>query len=84
MRCPSCSSRNYRALITNNLIDRQTIRKRRCVDCGHVWFTVEVEVDRYAIGWSNQHESKPVIRVPVDLEVEVTPGGLADLPDEDL
>lgn len=84
MKCPQCRSRQYRAIITNNLFDDQTIRKRRCVDCGHIWFTVEMEVSRYAMGWSHDHEGKPVIRRPVELKPEITPGGLADAPDEDL
>ena len=70
MKCPACGSRSYLALITNNLIDSQTIRKRRCRDCAHVWFTVELQVPDYAIGWSNRHEGKPVLRVPVDLTPE--------------
>jgi len=84
MKCPECRSRDYRAVITNNLFDDQTIRKRRCNDCGHVWFTAEVPVNRYAIGWSSDHLRKPVLRVPVDLRLEVTRGGIADAPDEEL
>lgn len=84
MQCPSCRGRNYRAVITNNLFEGQTVRKRRCVDCGHIWFTVELEVSRYAIGWSHQHESKPVLRVPVELTPELTPGGLSDRTDDEM
>lgn len=84
MRCPSCSSRKYRAAITNNLFEAQTVRKRRCLDCGHVWFTVEVEVNRYAVGWSHDHQSKPVLRAPVELTAEVTPGGFADQTDDEM
>jgi hypothetical protein len=43
-----------------------------------VWFTVELPVSRYAIGYSHEHMNKPVLRVPVELAAEVTPGGLAD------
>lgn len=70
MKCPACGSRNYIAVITNNLIDSQTIRKRRCRDCEHVWFTVELAVPNYAVGWSNRHEGKPVLRAPVELTAE--------------
>ena len=84
MQCPKCCSRNYRVLITNNNFDAQTIRKRRCAACGHVWFTVEMEVNRYAMGWSGLHHHKPVVRVAVELRPEVTPGGLADQPHEEL
>ena len=70
MKCPACGGRDYRALITNNLIDSQTMRKRRCQGCGHVWFTVEMEVPEYAVGWSNRHESKPVLRMALELKPE--------------
>jgi len=46
-----------------------------------VWFTVELEVNRYAVGWSRDHQSKPVLREAVRLEPELTPGGLVDQPD---
>jgi len=82
MKCPCCGSRAYRAVITNNLIDSQTVRKRRCQSCGHVWFTVELEVSRDAIGWSHQHEGKPVIRAAVELAAVVTPGSRVDRPDD--
>jgi len=80
MKCPKCRSRDIRAAITNNLFDDQTVRKRRCGECEHVWFTVELEIDRYAVGWSHDHQSKPVLRKSVKLAPEVTPGGLVDQP----
>jgi hypothetical protein len=43
------------------------VRKRKCVDCGEVWFTVELKVPSYAVGWSSGHQSKPVLRVPLEL-----------------
>lgn len=71
-------------MITNNQFKAQTVRKRKCVDCGHVWFTVEMEVNRYAMGWSGLHDHKPVVRVAVELRPEVTPGGLGAASDEEL
>jgi transcriptional regulator NrdR family protein len=70
MKCPACGSRNYIAVITNNLIDSQTIRKRRCRDCGDVWFTAELAVPGYAVGWSKRHEGKPVLRMAIELTPE--------------
>jgi len=67
MQCPKCSSRNHRAPITNSQFEDQTVRKRKCVDCGEVWFTVELKVPSYAVGWSAGHQSKPVLRVPLEL-----------------
>ena len=57
---------------TNNKFDAQTVRKRQCCKCYHVWFTVELPVDRYAVGWSKHHGNSPVLRVPVALEPEIT------------
>lgn len=81
MKCPQCGSRAYRAVITNNLIDSQTIRKRRCQSCGHIWFTVELTVPDYAMGWSHKHEGKPVLRmaiplIPEHIEVQDTSDNL--------
>lgn len=67
MNCPACSSGNIRALITNNMLDDQVMRRRQCADCGHRWFTVEVTVPDYAVGWSAAMQSKPVLRVPVQV-----------------
>ena len=84
MKCPQCGVGRFYAVITNNVYENQTVRKRQCRECRHVWFTVELQVSRYAVGWSNEHMRKPVLRVPVELSAEVTPGGLADAPDEEL
>lgn len=69
MKCPSCRGTDYRAVITNNLFEDQTVRKRKCAECGHVWFTVELLVPSYAVGWSHDHMRKPVLRTPVQLTV---------------
>jgi hypothetical protein len=47
----------------------QTVRKRACDNCGNVWYTVEVTVPSYAVGWSARHSRKPVLRVPIDVTV---------------
>jgi len=67
MQCPKCSSRNHRAPVTNSQFEDQTVRKRVCPDCGHVWFTVELNVPNHAIGWSPAHQNKPVVRAAIEL-----------------
>lgn len=67
MKCPKCRSGLLRVPITNNLLDDQVMRRRQCLDCGHKWFTVEMTVPDYAVGWSAAHLSKPVLRVPLEL-----------------
>jgi hypothetical protein len=37
-----------------------------------MWFTVEAEVNRFAIGWSTA-SSKPVLREAVTLELDFVP-----------
>jgi transcriptional regulator NrdR family protein len=84
MKCPKCASSKIQAAITNNRFDAQTVRKRRCADCGHNWFTVELEVSRYLIGWSKKHQQKPVVRRSTTLEPWVTPYDPADVSDEEM
>ena len=87
MQCPKCLQSRHRAAITNSRVPDQVVRKRVCEACGHMWFTVEAEVSRYSIGWSSEHQNKPVLRVPVSLElgfVEYLPPGRPPLPHYEL
>jgi hypothetical protein len=87
MQCPKCSHGRHRAAIVNGLLADQVVRKRVCEECGHQWFTVEAEVSRYSIGWSSEHQNKPVLRVPVTLQlgfVPCLPSGRPPLPDYEL
>jgi transcriptional regulator NrdR family protein len=67
MICPHCSSKNHKVPVTNGQMNDQIVRKRLCNDCGHIWFTVEVIVPKYAIGWSSGLQRKPVLRVPAEV-----------------
>jgi hypothetical protein len=67
MNCPKCGYDRNQAAITNSHPPDQVVRKRMCNACCHVWFTVELEVSRDAIGWSALHQNKPVLRAPVTL-----------------
>ena len=87
MQCPKCSHYRHRAAITNSRVLDQVVRKRICEECGHAWFTVEAEVSRYSIGWSSAHQNKPVLRVPVTLQlgsVPCLPPGRPPLPHYEL
>ena len=72
MNCPVCSHPRHRAVVTNSQMADQTVRKRACENCGNVWYTVEVTVPTYAVGWSARHLRKPVLRVPIDVTVGYT------------
>ena len=72
MRCQRCSSSMVRAMATNNKEPNVTVRKRQCLDCGFVWFTVELPVSPAVVGWGRidaKGQSKPVLRVPVEIAV---------------
>jgi transcriptional regulator NrdR family protein len=48
------------------------VRQRRCLDCGHRWYTAELAVSLAVVGWERKEpngKSVPVLRVPVDLAV---------------
>ena len=68
MNCPECGSKENRTPITNGHLPDEVVRKRVCKVCGHAWFTVEMTVPEYAIGWSDRHQHKPVLRTPLTLE----------------
>ena len=68
MNCPECGSKNNRTPVTNGHLPDEVVRKRVCRSCDHSWFTVEMAVPVHAIGWSDRHQHKPVLRVPVTLE----------------
>lgn len=65
MNCPKCDWATHRAAVTTQALSDQIVRKRECCACHHAWFTVEVAVPNYAIGWSPGHKGKPVLRAPV-------------------
>lgn len=81
MQCQKCSSSAIRAVATNNRHATETVRKRQCLDCGHVWFTVELPVSSMVVGWGRQvrGQSKPELRVPVELTVGGTCEQLSQL-----
>lgn len=45
MNCPKCKSRAYVMDVVNNHVNQEAYRKKRCKKCGHVFFTVEFEVE---------------------------------------
>lgn len=79
MICPHCQSSNHRVPITNGELEDQIVRRRVCRDCSGAWFTVEVKVPNYAVGWSavEGKKSQPVLRVPTEFTVGMVPMGIA-------
>ena len=67
MNCPECKWVTHRAAVTTQALSDQIVRKRKCCACHHTWFTVEVAVPNYSIGWSPVHKGKPVLRAPLTI-----------------
>jgi hypothetical protein len=76
MNCPECSHDRSRAPLTNSQPAEHTLRKRLCEACGHVWFTAEVPVPSYAVGWQGS-SGKPVLRAPLTVKAGHTEIGLS-------
>jgi hypothetical protein len=76
MNCPQCSHDRSRAPSTNSQPAEHTLRKRLCEACGHVWFTAEVPVPSYAVGWQGS-SGKPVLRAPLTVKAGRTEIGLS-------
>ena len=76
MKCPECSHDRSRAPSTNSQPAEHTLRKRLCEACGHVWFTAEVSVPTYAVGWQGS-SGKPVLRAPLTVKAGRTQIGLS-------
>jgi transcriptional regulator NrdR family protein len=72
VNCPKCGSGRILAIATNgHEVDRVT-RKRKCDSCKHVWYTIELPVHTAVVGWERfgaKGQSKPVLRVPVEIAV---------------
>lgn len=72
MRCPKCSGCDVRAVATNTRETDVTTRKRKCLNCGHCFFTVELPISPAAVGWGKvgrDNQSKPVLRVPIGIVI---------------
>jgi transcriptional regulator NrdR family protein len=54
MNCPSCDTDKHRVLQTRQETSESTIRHRICRNCGHEFYTVEVDLPAGAV--KNKHE----------------------------
>lgn len=56
MRCPKCSGR-VKVVDTTNSEENEIYRKRKCLDCGHVFYTTEFEVEQTNAFLHEYHKS---------------------------
>lgn len=62
LNCPACNSRNYICPKTANTDPHYTMRRKICKEksCGHVWYTIELEVPSDVIHWIRLSTRKTV------------------------
>jgi len=70
MECKRCKCTRSTSASVNSRMATQTVRKRVCASCGEIWFTVEIIVPSFAVGWSAPQGHKPVLRVPLDVTLQ--------------
>jgi transcriptional regulator NrdR family protein len=51
MFCPVCATAKIRVLQTRKEGAEATIRQRICRECGHEWFTLEVDLPPGSVSW---------------------------------
>ena len=59
MTCPECNG--YSKVVDNVEINGTMHRKRKCIDCGHNFYTAEIEVNykRIKDNWNANHRMSP-------------------------
>ncbi len=59
--CLNCGSRNNRVQSTRTASNGFTTRVRKCPDCDHQAFTVEVPITRYQVTSDRHYYAKPEV-----------------------
>lgn len=49
MHCSNCDSQKNKTLWTRRDTVETKIRRRQCLDCGNIWFTLEMEIPKEAV-----------------------------------
>lgn len=59
MKCPECGSINN-TVVNSHDEDDCIARRRKCLDCGNIWPTVEIDRDQWyiALGIRQKREKK--------------------------
>ena len=58
MNCPKCGSVRTRVVLTDTLPSDEIVRRRRCIQCDHRWYThqpPEQLLPNHRIRWSHAH-----------------------------
>jgi len=60
MKCPKCGHEAKALETVHNHKENETYRAKKCVNCGHIIYTVEYEViqnQRFAEDWAEAHHN---------------------------
>lgn len=60
MKCPKCGGKIIVIDIVQDDDDNKTYRKRKCLNCDHIFFTTEFEAERtylFINNWQKKHRS---------------------------
>ena len=61
MICPNCGGKTGVTDRVDNTWDDETYRKRVCHECGHIFYTTEIEVeanDQFKDNWYKHHRDR--------------------------
>lgn len=58
MNCPKCNSLLIGTVMTRKPNAEQVIRRKKCKDCAHAWYTLEVPVPGFVVAHSRTPEGR--------------------------
>ena len=59
MNCPSCGSPDVRVYKTQRDTESSIMRNRACPNCGHRWYTIEVQLPPGGAMWVDRKLKRP-------------------------
>ncbi len=66
MNCPKCNSETIRTIMTRQYRMHAVIRRRKCADCGHGWYTMESQIPDDSIRHSRTYSGKSTFSLHKD------------------
>lgn len=63
-KCPNCGAQYSTVILRKPTVDGDFIRRRRCTDCDHRWYTLqtaETAIDGHLIKWSKPYSSYTIL-----------------------
>ena len=60
MICPECDSTNHRTVFTRQTDDDKVMRRKKCRDCDHGWYSLEIILPPDAVAHLTETTGKTV------------------------